>query len=108
MRPTLWPNCCACFGHKVSVAYRGDDAASLANELKPVAYLDVGMPGMDGFEGCRQIRCQTWAAGSVVIAVTGYGLPRDHDASREAGFDYHCTKPLTLNGVQNMLAPLAG
>ena len=96
-------------GHNVLVAYRGDDAASSADTLKPdVAFLDIGMPGMDGFEVCRRIRSRSWGVNTVVIAVTGYGLPRDNDASREAGFDYHCTKPITLNGVQNMLAPLAG
>ena len=94
-------------GHKVEVAYRGDDAAALADEFHPdLAFLDIGMPGMDGLEVCRQIRSRSWSERTVVIAVTGFGLPQDYDASREAGFDYHCTKPITFNTVNNILGPL--
>ena len=46
---------------------------------------------------------RSWGGRVVVIAITGYGLPQDYDASINAGFDYHCTKPVTFKTVQSVL-----
>ena len=91
-------------GHKVEVAYRGDDAAAVADQVRPdVAFLDIGMLGMNGLQVCRHIRSRSWGGRVVVIAITGYGLPQDYEASIDAGFDYHCTKPVTFKTVQSVL-----
>jgi len=95
-------------GHHVGVANRGDDAAALIDELRPdVVFLDIGMPGMDGLDVCRQLRSRSWGARTIVIAVTGFGRAQDYEASAAAGFDYHCTKPVSFTNIEKMLKRIA-
>jgi PAS domain S-box-containing protein len=91
------------YGHDVMSADTGPLAleAALANEPE-VALLDIGLPGIDGFEVARRIRAQT--AKPVLIAMTGYGQPEDRKKSKEAGFDYHLTKPVDPTRLQELLA----
>src|SRR5262249_55406724 len=82
-------------GHLVEVAYDGPSALFAVRDFQPeIVLLDIGLPGMSGYEVARQLRANPENEGLVLAAVTGYGQDEDVRRSREAGFDYHLTKPL--------------
>jgi len=84
-------------GQHVDVAYGGEEALRRAEAVRPdIVLLDLGMPGMDGYEACRRLRSEPWGQGLLVIAQTGWGQQHDRDRTREAGFDHHVVKPLDL------------
>ena len=64
-----------------------------------VVILDIGMPGMDGYEVCRQIRREPWVQSMLIVALTGWGDDSDRRRSMEAGFDHHFVKPLDTNAL---------
>lgn len=71
------------------------NALARALELKPhIAFLDLGMPHINGYELARQLRIHFPSASLKIVAITGYGRPEDRKASRQAGFDAHVTKPV--------------
>ena len=81
--------------HDVQTAYGGQEALLAAEKFKPeVVLLDIGMPNMNGFEVCRQIRKQPWGEAMYLIAVSGWGQEQDRHRSAEAGFDHHLVKPV--------------
>jgi PAS domain S-box-containing protein len=81
-------------GHEVKVAHDGHAAAGLAAYLQPqVLVLDIGMPGLNGYEVAHQVRAQPWGARALLIAATGWGQEEDRRKAMEAGFDLHFTKP---------------
>jgi PAS domain S-box-containing protein len=83
-------------GHQVQVAGDGNAAAQLAGELQPdVLVLDIGMPGMNGYEVARQVRAQEWGSDALLVAATGWGQDEDRRKAMEAGFDLHFTKPFS-------------
>jgi two-component system, chemotaxis family, CheB/CheR fusion protein len=59
--------------------------------------LDIGMPGMDGYELARRIRAEPWGRNMVLVALTGWGQEGDRRRSRDAGFDSHWVKPLDID-----------
>jgi PAS domain S-box-containing protein len=80
-------------GHDVRVAADGIEAVDLASTFKPhIAFLDIGMPRMDGYAAARRIR-ELLGRRIVLVALTGWGQDEDKHRSREAGFDQHLTKP---------------
>ena len=80
-------------GHEVSVASDGVTAVALAKSIEPqIAFLDIGMPRMDGYEAARRIR-DALRSRIVLVALTGWGQDEDKRLSWEAGFDHHLTKP---------------
>jgi CheY-like chemotaxis protein len=82
-------------GHEVYVAHSGAQALELAAREKPdVALLDIGMPGLSGYELAMRIRGEAWGARMTLIAVTGWGQEEDKRKARAAGFDQHFTKPM--------------
>lgn len=82
-------------GHEVHTAYDGQEALLVAEKFRPkVVLLDIGMPDMNGYEVCRQIRKQPCGEGTYLIAVSGWGQEQDRRRSTEAGFDYHLVKPV--------------
>ncbi len=86
-------------GHEVRVAHDGRSALATTATWSPeIALLDIGLPGMDGFELCRELG--QLASPPHCIAVSGYGQPRDREQAREAGFDAHFVKPVDLRDVQ--------
>ena len=91
-------------GHAVQTAGNGTQALALADSLRPDAMLiDLGMPDMDGFEVCRRIRAQPWGRTMLLIAQTGFGQASDLARTREAGFDWHLTKPVEVAHLQDVL-----
>ncbi|MBY4897165.1 response regulator [Cupriavidus sp. AU9028] len=87
-------------GYDAQLAHSGDDAVAKADSLRPdVVLLDIGMPGRDGYQVCRHIRAQPWAAHVTLIAVSGYGTDADRRRSAEAGFAMHLTKPADIGAL---------
>ena len=92
-------------GHDVRVAGTGPDALSVLAGFSPdVAFLDIGLPGMSGYELARRIRGEPRHAGVRLVAVTGWGQREDRRLSHEAGFDHHLTKPVDPHDVQSLVA----
>ncbi|QJE95468.1 PAS domain-containing hybrid sensor histidine kinase/response regulator [Luteolibacter luteus] len=91
-------------GHETRVAHAGPDALVLAGEFIPeVVILDIGLPGMDGFEVARKLREMPSMKDAFLIALTGYGSGNDRQLAKEAGFDEHLTKPADLNLLKRWL-----
>lgn len=90
-------------GHLVSSAGDGVTGLQLLVESQPdVAILDIGLPGMNGYDVARKAR-EVFGASIRLIALTGYGQPEDRDRAMEAGFDAHLTKPLDFSKLQPLL-----
>jgi PAS domain S-box-containing protein len=93
-------------GYEVHLAHTGPDALALAAEQRPdFAILDIGMPGMNGYEVARGIRSQPWGAAMKLIAVTGWGQEDDKRKAKDAGFDHHLTKPIDPNALEQLMTP---
>jgi CheY-like chemotaxis protein len=69
--------------------------------------LDIGLPGLDGFEVARRIRQQPTLKNIVLVAMTGYGRESDRQRSQEAGFDHHLVKPGDFGKVLQLLASVS-
>jgi CheY-like chemotaxis protein len=81
------------------------EAVKLAGEFQPdVAFLDLGMPKLDGYEAARSIRQQSWGKQIVLVALTGWGQQEDKRRSREAGFDAHLVKPIDFGVLEELVA----
>jgi len=90
-------------GHEVEVAYDGVMALEVAAAFRPDAVLlDIGLPGIDGYEVARRLRAVGFAS-EVLIAVSGYGRPEDEQRSRAAGFDRHLVKPVNYEMLVSVL-----
>jgi two-component system CheB/CheR fusion protein len=82
-------------GHEVKTSYAGRDAIELAAQYQPEGVLlDIGLPGMNGYEIAQALRNSRGGSRMVLIAVSGYGQDEDRRLSREAGFDHHLVKPV--------------
>lgn len=82
-------------GHDVSIAHDGNEALASFERIRPdAAVLDIGMPGMRGDQLAREIRSRAANQDVLLIAMTGWGQPKDRENTREAGFDVHLTKPV--------------
>jgi PAS domain S-box-containing protein len=91
-------------GHEVHTAHDGLEAVGAATVLRPdVVLLDIGLPKLNGYDAARRVR-QERGEGVMLIALTGWGQEEDRRLSREAGFDYHLTKPVELGALQQLLA----
>jgi PAS domain S-box-containing protein len=89
-------------GHDVQVAHDASDALRLAVGHPPeLALVDIGLPGMDGYELARHLRAV--APDSYLVAATGYGQETDRRAAREAGFDRHLVKPLAVDELETLV-----
>jgi PAS domain S-box-containing protein len=95
-------------GYQVELCHSGLEAVSKITQWRPsVAILDIGMPGMDGYEVAREVRAQAWGNEVRLIALTGWGQEDDQKASRSAGFDHHLTKPVDLPELEQVIASLS-
>lgn len=91
-------------GHQVDVSYDGDAALSMPARSKvDLILLDIGLPGIDGYEVARRLRPQV-KHGTQIVALTGYGTEEGRRRSREAGFDAHLVKPVTLDVLDDQIA----
>ena len=94
-------------GCDVRVAYGGAPALAAVPEFKPqLAFVDIGMPGMDGYETARQIRKLPEGKDLILVALSGWGRDEDRQRSKEAGFDHHCVKPMELDALETLLRSL--
>ena len=95
-------------GHETWVAGDGPGCLAVAAEFRPhVAFLDIGLPGMDGHELAGRLRDEPATRDIVLVALTGWGSEDDQRRSRAAGFAYHLTKPVTTAMVTELLAQIA-
>jgi CheY-like chemotaxis protein len=91
-------------GAEVSVVHDGEAALRAVVAQRPaVVFLDLGMPGMDGFEVARRIRQQPETSDTTLIALTGWGQERDRRETKAAGFDHHLIKPADFSALQALL-----
>jgi PAS domain S-box-containing protein len=94
-------------GHEVRAVHHGDDGLRLLGTFVPdVAFVDLGLPGLTGYEVARRLRADPRARSTVLIALTGYGRPEDKAEATAAGFDRHLTKPVDANALLSLLARL--
>jgi CheY-like chemotaxis protein/anti-sigma regulatory factor (Ser/Thr protein kinase) len=88
-------------GHEVKTVTDAMQALGCFEAFAPqVAIIDIGLPGMNGYELAASIRADTGRATPLMIALTGYGQAEDFDRSRDAGFDHHFVKPADLKAIQ--------
>lgn len=92
-------------GHEIRKAADGPAALAAAPEFRPdVVLLDIGLPGMDGYEVARRLREQSSTRGALLVAITGYGQPDDRLRAEAAGFDHHLVKPVDPEALGRVLA----
>lgn len=95
------------WGHDVAYAYDGPTALETAEQWQPEAvFLDIGLPGMDGYEVAERLRELPHAKDAVLIAITGYGQDDDRLRSRQAGIDHHLVKPVAPDALRSLIDSL--
>jgi CheY-like chemotaxis protein len=91
-------------GHEVELATNGTDALQLFERTRPeIAILDIGMPGLNGYEVAQRIRGRSENRKVLLIALTGWGQDTDKARAAEAGFDHHFTKPVEPTALSQLL-----
>jgi signal transduction histidine kinase/ActR/RegA family two-component response regulator len=92
-------------GHTTGRAHSGPEALEMAETFRPdVVFLDIGLPGMDGYQVARELRHRVSGGSLLLIALTGWGSDEDQQRSREAGFDHHLTKPADPDAIASLLS----
>jgi len=92
------------FGHDATVASEGSKALeTVRNGAFDIALVDIGLPGIDGYEVARRIRLIPNAKAMLLVALTGYGQDSDKQRALSAGFDEHLTKPVKIERLQALL-----
>ena len=95
-------------GHRVLVAYNGDDALRRAAAFKPqIGLLDISMPGMDGYQLASRLRSDTQLPALFLVAITGRGQEEDRQRAMTAGFDTHLLKPADPDRITALLSEIA-
>jgi CheY-like chemotaxis protein len=91
-------------GHDVRTAHEGSTAQHIARNFMPeFAFLDIGMPGLNGYDLARLLRQFPETHQCVLVAVTGWGQDKDRDLSRSAGFNHHLVKPVELAQILSII-----
>ncbi|HEU4580044.1 MAG TPA: ATP-binding protein [Polyangiaceae bacterium] len=94
-------------GYLTQTAYDGPSALTMVESFRPqIVILDIGLPGMSGYEVARALRQDARFAALALIALTGWGTPGDKQKAQEAGFDLHLTKPVDARGLNGALSQL--
>ena len=94
-------------GHEVDTAIDGPSALEVAARRCPqMVVLDIGMPGMNGYEVARRMRRQPALRNKTIVALTGYGQEADRQKSAEAGFDAHLVKPVEPSALEALIEAL--
>jgi CheY-like chemotaxis protein len=91
-------------GHRVDLSHDGPGGLEAAERLRPeVLVLDIGLPGLDGFELARRLRALPWMAGRRLISLSGYGGAQDRERAIASGFAEHLTKPVDLRVLDRLI-----
>ena len=91
-------------GYRTQVAFDALAALRIAAEFRPaIAFLDIGLPVMDGYELAARLRGLPELNGIRLFALTGYGQESDRQKTRDAGFDHHFVKPIDLDAIEAVL-----
>ncbi len=91
-------------GHEVLAADSGEEALEVMEHWLPeLAFIDVGLPGISGFELAEEVRRREWGANIVLIAMTGWGSSEDKRRSHAAGFNQHAVKPVDLQQLRALI-----
>ena len=94
-------------GHEVRRAYDGEAGVAAAAAFRPeMVLMDLGMPGVNGYEAARRIRAEPWGGGPFLVALTGWGGEDDRQRTHDAGFDRHLVKPVDLDALTRMIAEI--
>ena len=92
-------------GHEVRTAHDGPSALDEIERYRPdVVFLDLGLPGMSGYDVARRVRMMSELGPLRLVALTGYGTDGDRQKTRDAGFDVHLAKPVDPRAVDALLA----
>jgi len=92
------------WGQDARHAQDGSTAIAQINLDPPdIILMDIGLPGLDGYELARQIRAQSGGQNIIMAALTGYGQPEDQQRARESGFDLHLIKPVEVDSIRRVL-----
>jgi PAS domain S-box-containing protein len=92
-------------GHHTRIVHDGLAALKAAEEMRPdVAIIDIGMPGLDGYNVARKIAAQSWSAQTLLVALTGWGQEADRQRAREAGFHHHLVKPVEPEVLRELVS----
>jgi DNA-binding response OmpR family regulator len=93
--------------HEVRVAYDGQTALATARTFQPeIVLLDLGLPGLSGYEVARRLRHEPDMGEMRIVALTGWGQEEDRRRTRDAGFDHHLVKPVDPDALNRLLAAL--
>src|SRR4051812_18430691 len=91
-------------GYEAKAIYDGREAVKLAAGFAPdLALIDIGMPGLDGYEVAKQLRRQPACAHAILVAVTGWVDHESKHRAYESGFDLHVAKPMNIDGLEDLL-----
>jgi CheY-like chemotaxis protein len=97
------------FGYEVRTANDGLQALEVARAMQPRALLlDIGLPKLNGYDLCRQLRQEAWAGDACIVALTGWDQEEDRRQARAAGFDHHFVKPVDPHRIDELLTTLTG
>jgi signal transduction histidine kinase/ActR/RegA family two-component response regulator len=95
-------------GYTPRLAHDGLTTLEIAREYRPdTILLDIGLPGMNGYDVCRELRKDPAFKDTIIIAQTGWGQKRDRDMAKAAGFDHHLVKPISLDEITRLLSETA-
>jgi CheY-like chemotaxis protein len=94
-------------GHDYKLAHNGPDAIDLARTYRPdVVMMDIGLPGMNGYDLCAAMKQEPHLKNTIFIAQTGWGQDEHRQRAKEAGFDHHLVKPVYLELLQETLGKI--
>jgi DNA-binding response OmpR family regulator len=92
-------------GAEVHVAPDGESALALGEQVQPrVILLDIGLPGISGYEVAREVRRSSWGEQVLIVALTGWGSTQDRVRSKQAGIDRHMVKPVNPDLLLALIA----
>jgi two-component system OmpR family response regulator len=91
-------------GHETRISVEGEEAIAMADEFLPdCVVLDLGLPGIDGYEVARRLRERPYGATLTLVALTGWAGKEIRVRAAEAGFDYHLVKPVNLEELERIV-----
>lgn len=94
-------------GYMVATASNGFEAIDTARTFHPdLILMDIGMPQLDGYAVAKEIRKQSWGEKIFIVALTGWGQEQDKQHAKEAGFDFHITKPIKMDMLKSVLSKI--